>query len=97
MAAKQLKKRRLLWFAPPTVGISLVTVLAFVLFLNPVKHQPVRVPDSGIELAILNDHHSSTLTNEVSTAGLNMTEATVEANESDPTDGVWSEADVESL
>lgn len=97
LAAKKQKKRRLLWFATPTLGVSLVTGLAFVLMFHPAPHHPINVQDRGIESAILNDHHSSTLSNEVSTAGLNLNESATDANESDPEDGVWSEADVESI
>jgi hypothetical protein len=97
LAVKKQKKRRLLWFATPTVGISLVTALAFVLMFQPAPHHPISVPDRGIESAILSDHHSSTLSNEVSTAGLNFNEASSDANDADPEDGVWSEDDVESI
>jgi len=97
VAAKQRKKRRILWFSGPAVGISLATALAFVVLFQPSSHPTVKAPEYGIESAILNDHHSSTLSNEVSTAGLNSTEVSTEANESDPVDGLWNEADVESL
>jgi len=97
LAAKRQKKRRFMWFATPTLGISMVTALAFVIMIHPAPRHTVGLPDRGIESAILSDHHTSTLSNEVSTAGLNLNEATSDANESDPDDGVWSEADVESL
>jgi hypothetical protein len=97
LAAKQQKRRRILWFAPPAVGISMVTVLAFVLMIQPTTHPAAGIPDRGIESAILNDHHASTLSSDVSSAGLNLAEVTSDANETDPDDGVWSEADVESL
>ena len=34
-AAKQRKKRRLLWFASPAAGLTLVTALAFVVMFQP--------------------------------------------------------------
>jgi len=97
LAAKQQKKRRILWFARPAAGLSLAMGLALVLMFMPSAHQTVKAPDRGIESAILSDHRSSALLNEVSSAGLNLTEVTTEANTSDPDDGQWSAADVESL
>lgn len=97
VAAKRQKKRRLLWFATPALGVSMVTALAFVLMIHPAPNQTITLPDRGIESAILDDHHNSTLSNEVSTAGLNLNEATSYADEDDSKDGIGGGVDSESL
>jgi hypothetical protein len=97
MAAKKQKRRKLLWFATPTLGISMVTALAFVLMIHPTNRPAIVLPDRGIESAILSDHHSSTLSNEVSTAGLNLNEATAYADESDSDDSGLSQADNDGI
>ena len=97
VAAKKQKRKRLFWVASPLAGLSLTGALAFIVMFQPMAHKPVVSPDRGLESAILKDHHNSTLVNEMTSAGLNLTEVTTDANESDPDDGVWSESDVQSL
>ena len=97
MAAKKQKRRRLFWVASPLAGLSLTGALAFNVMFQPMSHKPISVPDRGLETAILKDHHNSTLGSEMTSAGLNLTEVTTDANESDPEEGVWNEADVQSL
>lgn len=97
MAAKKQKRRRLFWVASPIAGLSLTGALAFIVMIQPFSHKPIAIPDRGLETAILKDHHNSTLGSEMTSAGLNLTEVTTDANESDPDEGVWNEADVQSL
>ena len=98
VAAKQQKKKRIMWFARPAAGgLSLAMCFALVMLFHSSAPKPADVPSQSIESAILSDHHTSVLLGEVSNTGLNMNEVTSEANPSDPEDGQWTEADVESL
>ena len=97
VAAKQRKKRRLFWVASPLAGVSLATAMAVIVLIHPTIHAPKVVPTQSLETAILSDHHKSALSNDVTSAGLNLNEVTSDANSSPPEDGVWTEADVESL
>ncbi len=97
IAAKKQRRKRFLWIASPIAGLSVASALAFVVMLQPFAHKPIVRPDTGIESAILADHYSSTILSDVTSAGLNSTEVSTEANVKDPEQGIWNESDVESL
>ena len=97
IAAKQKRRKRLLWVASPIAGFSFAMALAFVVMFNPSRSIRNTSSVPGIESAIISDHHSSSITNEVSAAGLNLNEVNSDANQFDPQDGIWNESDVESL
>lgn len=97
MAARQQRKKRILWFASPIAGVSLAMALALVMVFRPISHSPAGVPDRGVESAILSDHHASTLSNELSAAGLNLNEVTTDANDTDSPADDRTGDDAESL
>jgi len=97
VAAKKQRRRRFLWVASPIAGLSFVSALAFVVMLQPFGHKPLAAPDHGVESAILADHHASMILGDMTSAGLNSTEVSTEANAKDPDEGIWNESDVESL
>jgi len=97
VAAKKQKKKRIAWIVRPALGLSLATVLAVVVMFHPFARKPISTVDRGIESAIMSDHHDSVILNEVSSTGLNANEVTTDANPEDPDDGLWSDADAQSL
>lgn len=82
-ARKRQVRRRFLWFASPIAGVSVAAAFIVLIFVRPGSGPSPAVPDRGIETAILSDHHASTLSNEISAAGLNLTEVTADANDTD--------------